>query len=651
MKYGLFILLLVVIVVRGFAVLIYPSFHMDESYYIGAAIRVLEGDLFLTTYKFDKPFLNALWYIPGILIAGDNALGFRLSALIATGFGLWWLSKIFLCIFEKQTSRSHYWSLVFAFLFYQSPLVNSYTLSAFAEPYLLALLFGALYYWSHQKDKRISYMFFSAAFFTKFTGLLWAPIYLFSIDWRRPLVGLSKETQYLLKAAWPIFILGLFYTLTNAKKFGFLSMVKQNTIDNAGRISTWQALSFWSEKTFYAVSDVPLVSCVIVCMFFLGLVGCVQDLRAGKWKLSSISSGNFYLRLILPPLVCILIVYLLLNVSLYNRYVLLFFPFVFFMAFRGVEFLTTLFRSKSSMVLRSRLFELQLLIIAFVLSLNLLEGVRVAEKQPAENGRLLSSLSHELKNGPVHNPGLAWDFAPYFASHFKTKSCVSTECLMAERLGVGLLGEQMIVRFGSQPGRVVEIEKIPYKFGVNDSCQLTSEIVPMSTVTVDKIAQTFLRKIRLKKYKTHKLKYESSADYEAIFDGVYNWNSDLQDISITVDLKTEKIPKLILNRLNDRVAIHFTGKLVVTASDFANRSEVYSKLFIGLRLNEIRIDGLQANLVDLAPVIYKSYLVPIMPLNEAIEDAKNIDGVFIKDDILQYIKTVQKTGGRGCTPS
>jgi hypothetical protein len=74
---------------------------MDESLFIGSSLNILKGDFLLRDYALDKPFLMAWWPIIGIVLAGANPIGFRLSGIIFSAIGFYFL----MLFFEKELAK------------------------------------------------------------------------------------------------------------------------------------------------------------------------------------------------------------------------------------------------------------------------------------------------------------------------------------------------------------------------------------------------------------------------------------------------------------------------------------------------------------------------------------------------------------------
>jgi hypothetical protein len=198
------------ILLSTFPLLFEPYIQVDEGYYLGAARRIIQGDLLLQGYSFDKPFLLSLLPIPGMLLFGSQPLGFRVVPFL---FHL--ASGILFVRLLRKVGMTGLFALLLGGALYSLPIMRSHGASALCEPYLnffSVLLMNAFV--SESSTRVLSRVFF-LGFFTKFSFALFFPL-LFS---RIRKEGLSS----FLRPALPIFILAFLYMIANPIKFGSIT--------------------------------------------------------------------------------------------------------------------------------------------------------------------------------------------------------------------------------------------------------------------------------------------------------------------------------------------------------------------------------------------------------------------------------------------
>lgn len=219
----LIILLAAIFLIKLIQLSLYQSFHLDEAYYLGASVKILAGDLFLTNHIFDKPIFQALWPIPGILMGGQNLLGFRLSAIIASLISFVAMRKLI-----PASSMLKSLCLLAAILFFFSnPFVLPYLGSSMGEPFLLISFIFFMknyiqtFFQGFEKNEQRMYIWYAIALCTKQSALMWAPVFLplfiFKLqqngfDYRRLIKDIFKNSKW-------VFIITLAYQLLNERKF------------------------------------------------------------------------------------------------------------------------------------------------------------------------------------------------------------------------------------------------------------------------------------------------------------------------------------------------------------------------------------------------------------------------------------------------
>ena len=209
-----------------------PTPFMDEGYYMGATHSILKGDLLLHKYAFDKPFLLAWMPLPGILLFGENPIGFHVMPLL---FSLVGVVLFFLALQGATLARTLIQTVLnggFSLFLFTLPALRSLEVSNFCEPYLLffgsLILYGLTNKKSRFQDSTLARIFI-CGLFVKFSFALWAPVLGFADfvvgkrtwptgfrEWVRTLV---VETVRWLKLGKVFLIIGLIITAWNAVPF------------------------------------------------------------------------------------------------------------------------------------------------------------------------------------------------------------------------------------------------------------------------------------------------------------------------------------------------------------------------------------------------------------------------------------------------
>ena len=278
LKLTFFIFGILLIMITSGELLVNPTPFMDEGYYLGATHAVLKGDFFLRHYAFDKPFLVAFWPIAGILILGENPLGFKLVSLIL------YLSSfvLFTGLLQKVAKgwiRNYFLSLALFLL----PLMQRYGVSNYCEPYLifsLIVMVRALADESADLNRttkvRIMNGFFMGAL-TKYSMVLWSPMIAMSwfvrtpFSWRgfgTKLFDFLKSGRYWIGAAF-------LFSLTNATKFASISWFSTFSTDVQAKSTLIERIGVWTRMLWNSF-EVPVFSALAIVLFLFGFAIAIQ---------------------------------------------------------------------------------------------------------------------------------------------------------------------------------------------------------------------------------------------------------------------------------------------------------------------------------------------------------------------------------------
>lgn len=240
---------------RSYDLIFNPTLFVDEGLYLGASRAVLDGDFFLRGHIFDKPFLLPFWPLLGLVSFGLSPLGARFVALI--------LYLVSFVVFQKALNRlaQQPWiNYLLALILFQLPTFQSHGISAFAEPYIIFCFTMCLYYWAGKSALRGTEAlpegpvlnWFWAGVFTKYSVILWAP--LFIVSWSEAAKGrwfaAARDFLLKLKAAvvrhWIWFAFCLLFSLTNAAKFGSIAWFSWLGKMQGERPSYFELIASWS---------------------------------------------------------------------------------------------------------------------------------------------------------------------------------------------------------------------------------------------------------------------------------------------------------------------------------------------------------------------------------------------------------------------
>jgi 4-amino-4-deoxy-L-arabinose transferase-like glycosyltransferase len=373
--------------------MVHPSLHIDEGYYLGATRAILGGDLLLRTYSFDKPFLVALWPIPGVLLFGMNSIGFRLMAWLSYGVSF----VLFARVLQKELV-SRILSLLVAGVLFAVPTFFVHGVSNFCEPILILCSVLLLYGLSSGASVVFLSRVFFLGVFTKYSFFLYLPL-LFPAIAR---VGIRA----FFKPSIPFFAIGLLYSVANPIKFGSLTWFSHFVLDkhqDPFLVRTWNRMF----EIFYSLDSV-----VLSALLMSGAVG---------WWIRK----NPALRseaLLLPGVVVLhFLIYLFMGANFYPRYVVQSLPAVFLLAVRGL------------VALRGGGFRANLVDPALVIALvPLLISIARVDREPVE---LDLGLGRELQlygalanhEGAWVQNAYLWQTAPFSGKSTNT-GCVEAAC-------------------------------------------------------------------------------------------------------------------------------------------------------------------------------------------------------------------------------
>lgn len=468
----------------------HPTFFIDESYYLFAGRKILSGDFFLRSFAFDKPILQALLPIPGMLIAGETPIGFRLSGFIFWIFGIfvWYrfFGRVFNADLMNKDERGDYcapkyddlhryhkdrrdrfgslaalWTMAVAL----NPFLAAYSVSPMAEAgfFLLVPLLGLeILKWRLNPgcDRGRGALLLGLGLLLKQTFILWAPLYLVGYpmqQWRQGILRFIQKT-------WGLFLIGGIWFLTGPVKLAPISMAVGGLGHASQKASIFESLLFWFQQIAFAGAGIGIL--VLIAAIWILLRGD----RLSDRQLAWIVLGHF----------CFFVV---MRVNHFERYMVLFYLGAFLLAGIWVSKMPTVWmRILSGLVI----------LPVFILKPVLL----TPEVGP---GRELWALKDQVPaKALIHSPN-AWILFQSLQPQQEQLSCVEDLCLREARLGRELMKDQWIVRSDSEKTGL-SIERTDFLFDGygGPSSKSSIQIVEQELkVPVSEWQKSFFESIRL----------------------------------------------------------------------------------------------------------------------------------------------------------
>lgn len=603
--------------------LISQSLYIDESYYIGAARAILDGDIFLTTYKFDKPFLLPFWYLPGLITFGFNGVGFRFVSLVCLFVAFKYLKKIFSSILtDEKISLS---GTILAGAFLTVPIIYSYTLSAFAEPFLLVMF--SIWYWklwesSHSESdetKKISILYF-IGLFTKFSLLMWFPVMFFY--WllkKEKRETISQGILKLFSHTWPIWTLGLFYGLTNRKKFAAYTWFKSLTQDHAASSSNifgrlWDWIQIFVEVHTLKIAFSIILTFVLVMTIYLTKRNFNEIKSLFKLRVSNSSKRSEFKDLILIhfPFWLHLFGIALSNAQMYQRYLYILIPQFFLITLSSFYWLKRIHGNNKYL----KQFLIPVVVTVFVVfSSKWQEAVFIVPKEHKDWGRIYSYIEYELNSDSILHPDKAWELLPYDISA-QNEICLHRHCLLDRRKGLKYFANQFIVDGDKEEAPLVKIAPLSLEESVSK------------------------KEISIKhKYLIEKIKSGSKFGKKMILDQIETAHEvskvaqkDLPESSNWVDfLGGQKVILHMSHNKRKYLKVKLKGSLRLTTGKVAKDRIVNGQSLLVFRIEKITLTykGKNYEITDLSPVLFKSYFLPLGRIAFNLDRSIQVTGVEI----------------------
>lgn len=457
-----------------------PNIFMDEGYYLGATHQILSGDIFMRTYSFDKPFMVALWPLPGIWLFGENPFGFHFVPLVFffSSFVLFYQS-----IVTFGVKRISAFSL--SLFLFTIPAFQSQFISNFCEPYLFFLTFLTFFLVARKAPmKWVSNVFF-LGLFTKYSFLSVFPFIIVADMMKhgdctvKRAVRFTKE--FFASGKWTIAVWFAYLVLNQApfKSITWFSAFSTYTAESPSffnRVSNWVG-ALGDQFHYQGLFLLCILSITVGCVFSLIKFNLRQNL-----KLILVLISLFLSFLILP----------LSSAPVIGRYVLSVMPFLF------MALAVSIGKSSFSAI------------VIAVIGLSYLYPVK---RNPIDGNAELARNVYEVRSELNRNGVILHDDQLWVTTAFRDKlissGCTSKECLDQFSNGVKHQPFQFMFKNG-------ELSRI-----LSDQTVVTDREID-SGITLKEVSAGLLSSMRLKKtVKVEEITTESghSSDSRTLYDG------------------------------------------------------------------------------------------------------------------------------------
>ena len=640
-----------VMLVIGVGRALHPSLHMDESLYLGATLKMLHGDPLLTTYWLDKIPWASLLMIPGVMIAGENALGFHLSGLIAATLGVLVAQRLL----WEMLGRS-FWS-VCAMLFYLFINISQFMVfhhaSAFTDPFLLLFLLLSLRsLWlsvAHHnlmlKDRyeHRAYVFFTAALLAKFGAFMWAPVLVGYWILRYQDAWWRVGPRRFLHAGRYLWLLALIFMLANPGKLAPIAwfsalFAKHPASAKVGMMGVlWQRMSAWVNLGASLLGS-PLimtalllvtVSVTVFCgVYLLRLIKSVRPRLIREWYALFTKAQPLWARwtlLLLLPFWAHAFGLCISGASLFDRYLYILVPQLVLSVIVGLHLVAHLdggSRRWANVMSRSGLLLLSALgLMVGANGLNVAKQWSYVSKStiPTANARLLYAVRDELPRGSVlHHHARLWFLYPFTIGTTVYPACAEDRCLAEAQIGRAPFDRQYVLVESSDHTKWDLVQTYPEPTSSTPFHTKSLVEIPARVVLRDVLSESHTRsQFRL-------FGWARSLEWSPQICHDCKQNFEISDFTLPLWSKAVRLPQVpatLTIRLNtgDRAwlpqFLKLSGHFTLSRGRITTRQDDDHRWFLGFRLERLSLDTLAFNLVDLAPIIYGGYLVPMGPVD------------------------------------
>lgn len=558
----------------------FPGLHLDESLYVGAAQHILAGDVFLSRYWIDKPPLPFFLLAPGIVIAGNNGLGFHLAGLLFATAALALLFAVLSKLILDFSGRVALFLLTCAL--FLCPLSVAFGPSSFNDPFqIFFLLLFVLFIECGAPEKRI-HQSFALALLCKPTTVLWAPAligYWFVQEPMRLKHGWQKVRAFIFDCRWMLAVLILFQ-LTARQKFSQLNLI---TVHMGGKGTGGTASGIWErvQGWFFAASAELGGWQTGLGLLLMTSLSAFIYMHYMKNR-ESISRRALFLYVF--PFWINLSILLFSPAQIFPRYLFLLFPQAVLVVASGYA----VFKMKHG----KGIFVLTGVICAwslFVLSSFSLAGFKTHELTPRLQAQARHEILEEVPDGSIVHTDNYWLHYPYRRSEKIRLECARPECFSEALIGLSSIPRQYL-SVSHQP--LLQSVHVPDDFR---QCNVD--------LTKVKQKDLWMERLRLRKL----------------------------PVQLQVDVKTKntfEIPKELKAMWKERPAIPYRVKVSVekgslvkqvvmegelaVARNYRERDwDYHTRNVVGFRVKSIRVNDWDIEFSDLVPVLWRGYFLPL----------------------------------------
>lgn len=395
-----------------------PSLHVDESYYIGAARKILSGDFLLTTFAFDKLFLPPFVLTPGILLWGENVLGFRFSGLLLLAASFVVLEKLFVEYYRRTHASPthmihHVLATVSAFAFLALPTVLQHEASAMTEPALVFFLSLSALFLVRKPSSGAWAVPWTLAAFAKMSAVMWLPLFLFAelfIANERP--GALPQKYWKRTKWW--WLAAAVFMLFNRKKFAALTWFSHLGKNQNQPTGFLQRTSFWLETVqsqAFGFGGVLLLAMVITAVASVLFFRRDKSNTANLWIFAAAISP--ILHFVGLPLS---------GAPLYERYAITIWPLII------LGLIGTHAVAKQSGRRIGKFATVALSSLVVVLGL-LAARAQSLPLEPNVIGRVFEQAAQIIPSGARVFSSLLWELYPYESPDWLREMCENSDCV------------------------------------------------------------------------------------------------------------------------------------------------------------------------------------------------------------------------------
>lgn len=496
-----------VLLVKALSLALSPSLHVDESYYIGAARKILSGDVLLTSFVFDKLFLQPFVVAFGILFLGPTVLGFRIAGILLMLATFVVLKRAFSAFGDRTTGHAigietnYLGSLAcagLAFAFLLMPVVIQHESSAMTEPALVFFLALAALRTVRSEAPVAWAVPWTLAAFAKMSAVMWLPFFVLAdlILWKQSPKAIAVQFWARTRWYWAVAIV---FQLFNRKKFAAFSWFTHLGQNQKQKTSLFERTAFWFEtlnaQTLFVGSLVLIASAVVAILILRKLRRRMQLSVAEQWAFVACLGAIGHM--VGVPLS---------GAPLYERYLITLYPLLGFAAISIIVFFAQ-GKTVSALGRTISLTAVSVLLIGIGARSALSNGLPLEPMN--ERGRVLEVVSQIIPDDASIASPLLWELYPYESTTWVRSMCERPECLWAQRAG---LSDPLSYVVSASDSGAISFQRAPLVIGGQSkmACKIDEKTLDAVSLKSD-LRSSILSEMRVKNSESFQdLKIESS---------------------------------------------------------------------------------------------------------------------------------------------